>query len=70
MRNQADYCSEIDTGITDVVQLSSQVNSALKQSSTVINEFSASIETTKNSAIDNQTSIQNVNNELDRFKLN
>lgn len=70
MKQQADYCSEIDNGISDVVSLSSQVNLSMKESNSVIEEFSKSIEINKNSALENQNAIEMVNNELSRFKLN
>ena len=45
------------------------MNDALKESSAVINEFSRSIETTKNSAIENQSAIESVTQELSKFKV-
>ena len=69
MKNMADYCVDVENNIGEVVNLSEQVNAALKESNEVVTDFSKSVETTKNSAIDNQTAIQSVNNELNRFKL-
>lgn len=69
MKNQADYSAEIESGIEDVVDLSIQVNNALNESNIVIEEFAKSIESTKDSAIENQQAIEAVNNELGRFKL-
>lgn len=69
IKNQADYSNELQKGIDEVVALSSQVNDALKESSAVINEFSRSIETTKNSAIENQSAIESVTQELSKFKV-
>lgn len=69
MKQQADYCSEIDSGISDVVTLSSQVNLSMKESNSVIDEFSKSIDINKTSALANQNAIEMVNNELSRFKL-
>ena len=69
IKNQADYSNELQKGIDEVVVLSSQVNDALKESSAVINEFSRSIETTKNSAIENQSAIESVTQELSKFKV-
>lgn len=69
MKNQAEYSAQLEANITEVVNLSQQVNAALKESNAVVEDFSRSVETTKNSAIDNQSAIQSVNNELNRFKL-
>ena len=69
IKNQAAYSNELANEITDVVNLSAQVNAALKESSAVIEDFAKSVEMTKNSALDNQTAIENVNNELAKFKL-
>ncbi len=69
MKHQAQYAAELDRNIEEVVNLSEQVNAALKESNAVVDDFAKSVETTKNSALDNQSAIQTVNNELNRFKL-
>lgn len=69
MKHQADYCAELDSNIIEVVNLSQQVNASLKESNAVLEDFARSVETTKNSALDNQSAIQAVNTEINRFKL-
>ncbi len=69
MRKQAEYANHLENGVNEVVSLSAQVNEALKESSNVIGDFSRTIETTKNSALENQTAIENITNELSKFKL-
>ena len=69
MKHQADYCAELDSNIIEVVNLSQQVNASLKESNAVVEDFAKSVETTKNSALDNQSAIQAVNTEINRFKL-
>ena len=69
INKQADYTDSIDIGIKNVVQLSEQVNEALKESEGLVVDFSKSIEQNKDNAIENENSIQDVNKELNKFIL-
>lgn len=69
INKQADYTDSIDEGIKNIVQLSEQVNEALKESEGLVVDFSKSIEQNKDNAIENENSIQDVNKELNKFIL-
>lgn len=69
IKNQASYTEEIKNGITDIVNLSEQVNNSMKESQNVIKDFSGSIQTVKEKAEQNQNSVINVTDELQKFTL-
>lgn len=69
IKNQAEYSNELENSVKEVVNISAQVNEALKESAVVISDFAKSIETVKHGAIDNQTAIQAITDELAGFKL-
>lgn len=69
VKNQAAYTEEIKNGINDIVNLSLQVNNSMIESQNVIKDFSGSIQTVKEKAAQNQTSVINVTDELQKFTL-
>ncbi len=69
INKQADYTASIDQGIKDVVVLSEQVNEALKESENLIVDFSKSVEQNKDNALENESNINGVNTELNKFVL-
>lgn len=69
IKNQAEYSNNLESSVKEVVNISAQVNNALKESALVIEDFAKSIETVKQGATDNQTAIEAIKNELDGFKL-
>lgn len=69
IKNQASYTQEIKSGIGDVVALSMQVNTAMKESENVIQDFYGSIQTVKEKAAENQNSVITITDELQKFTL-
>ncbi len=69
IKNQAEYSNNLESSVKEVVNISAQVNNALKESALVIEDFAKSIETVKQGATDNQTAISAITNELAGFKL-
>ena len=69
IKNQASYTEEIKSGIGDVVNLSQQVNNAMRESENVIQDFYGSIQTVKEKAAENQNSVITITDELQKFTL-
>ena len=69
IQNQASYTQEIKRGIGDVVDLSLQVNNAMRESQNVIRDFSGSIQTVREKAAENQNSVITITDELQKFTL-
>ncbi|MCR4940375.1 MAG: hypothetical protein K5930_09770 [Treponemataceae bacterium] len=69
IKSQTEYTKGIKKGIEDIVNLAEIVNKAMQESEVVIKDFSNSFMTVKEKADQNKTSVRNITNELDRFKI-
>lgn len=69
IKNQANYTEQIRDGLNDVVNLSIQVNNSMQESQVVINDFSGSIQSVKEKAEQNQNSVLNITDELNKFSI-
>ena len=69
IKNQAKYTDDITNGIKDVVNLSGQIDSSMNASLDILKDFSSSIEVINQKAVNNQTSVQTINDELGKFEM-
>ncbi|MCQ2241659.1 methyl-accepting chemotaxis protein [Treponema sp.] len=69
IKNQANYTNEIKYGIEEIVNLSDNVNTAIDESENVIRVFAGSIETVKEKAEENRSSVESITKELNKFTL-
>ena len=67
-KNQAKYTDDITNGIKDVVNLSGQIDSSMNASLDILKDFSSSIEVINQKAVNNQTSVQTINDELGKYE--
>ena len=68
-KNQAKYTDDITNGIKDVVNLSGQIDSSMNASLDILKDFSSSIEVINQKAVNNQTSVQTINDELGKLEM-
>ena len=69
IQNQANYTGEITNGIKDVVALSEKIDSSMNVSVGILKDFSESINIVNDKALNNQKSVQTINDELGKFEL-
>ena len=69
IKNQATYTEEITSGIKEVVSLSEKIDSSMNVSVGILRDFSQSIDIINEKAVNNQNSVQTINDELEKFTL-
>ncbi len=69
IKSQTDYTQDIKNGIEDIVNLADVVNGSMKESESVVKEFSDSFRIVKEKADQNKASVLNITKELDRFTI-
>jgi len=69
VKNQTEHNIQIEKDITNVVELSETVNVSLEKSKSVIDNFEKAVNKICDTAKDNKTAVENVSEELGKFKL-
>jgi len=69
INSQTQYTLDIKNGIENIVNLAENINSAMKESESVVKEFSDSFKTVKEKAEQNRTSVLHITGELNKFKI-
>ena len=69
IQNQAKYTQEIRNGINDVVDLSEKIDGSMNISVEILKDYSQSMEIVNGKALQNQTSVQTITDELNKFEL-
>ena len=69
VHNQSEHNNQIKKDISEVVELSEAVNASLQESKTVIDNFEVAVQKICESAKENQSSVESVTNELNKFVL-
>ena len=69
IKSQATYTEEITSGIKEVVSLSEKIDTSMNVSVGILKDFSQSIDIINEKAVNNQNSVQTINDELEKFTL-
>lgn len=69
VKNQTEHNIQIEKDITNVVELSETVNVSLEKSKSVIDNFEQAVNKICDTAKDNKAAVENVSEELGKFKL-
>lgn len=68
-KNQTKYTSEIQSGITDIVDHSSLVNDSMREAEKILKDFNNTFGIVKEKAVQNQESVVNIGKEINKYTV-